>query len=171
MKKGIITPNKIVCKGDECYIHLTNHKKETIAKAIVDKHFLPVILKHHWYLSQTKRQKYVMSTFPYGEHRKRVKLHNLIAGYAPKGHDVDHINRNPLDNRAENLRICTKYENARNKNIYKTNTSGTPGVNYYPNTKSWQARINVNGKRILLGYFKTKKEAVDIRKKAEKKLW
>lgn len=48
--------------------------------------------------------------------RKVVLLHRLVTG-APDGMVVDHINHNTLDNRKNNLRICTQKENALNRNI------------------------------------------------------
>lgn len=49
---------------------------------------------------------------------KNYKIHRLVAqtfiGQIPQGYEVDHINRNPSDNRMENLRIVTHSENQRN---------------------------------------------------------
>ena len=49
--------------------------------------------------------------------RKRIHLHRLITN-CPKDLQVDHINHNNLDNRKENLKICTGSENCKNR-IYK----------------------------------------------------
>lgn len=50
----------------------------------------------------------------------RVRLHKLILEQMlgrplREGMEVDHINRNPLDNRRSNLREVTRSENERNK--------------------------------------------------------
>lgn len=42
-------------------------------------------------------------------------IYKHIFGAIPKGFHVDHINRNPLDNRRENLQIVTPSQNMRNK--------------------------------------------------------
>jgi hypothetical protein len=44
--------------------------------------------------------------------------------FPPKGYDIDHINRNPLDDRFCNLRITTRSQNCMNKNRQSNNTSG-----------------------------------------------
>lgn len=83
-----------------------------------------------------------------------------------KGLTVDHINRNPLDNRRCNLRICTQFENNQNQ---KHNTSGKVGVSYNKNINKYIAYIKVKGKHKTLGEFKTFNEAVECRLKAEEK--
>ena len=49
---------------------------------------------------------------------KWVHLHREVLfknnEYIPEGHCVDHINRNKMDNRKENLRIVTRSENGKN---------------------------------------------------------
>jgi hypothetical protein len=56
-----------------------------------------------------------------------LAIHRVITN-APKGMDVDHINGNPLDNRKENLRICTRSENCRNKKVRSDSATGYKGV-------------------------------------------
>jgi hypothetical protein len=76
---------------------------------------------------------------------------------APKDKQVDHINGDGLDNRKENLRLCTCVENIWNRGLQKNNTSGYRGVYWHIN--KWQARIGVKGRRILLGRFDSPAEA------------
>lgn len=56
-----------------------------------------------------------------------IKLHRYIMNMNNSNLVVDHINRNPLDNRKSNLRICSYKENSFNKSIRVDNTSGIPG--------------------------------------------
>lgn len=92
-------------------------------------------------------------------------LHRYLLN-PPKGLTVDHINRNPLDNRKCNLRICTQFENNQNQ---KHNTSGKVGVSFNNKINKYIAYIKVNRKHITLGEFKEFKDAVNCRLKAEEK--
>lgn len=83
-------------------------------------------------------------------------VHKLIYmwhhGHMPE--QVDHINRVSLDNRIENLREATACENASNRKVFTSNTSSAKGVSWHKFSSKWFVYINVNRKRINLGYFK-----------------
>jgi hypothetical protein len=96
---------------------------------------------------------------------KHIPMHRLI-NKTPAGFDTDHINRNKLDNRKENLRTVTRSQNFMNINPRKNNTSGCMGVQRCAKG-GWMARITLDYKRIYLGHFKDFKDAVNARKKAE----
>ena len=66
---------------------------------------------------------------------------------------IDHINRDPADNRFSNLRKASYAENNRNRSMSKNNTSGYKGVNWHKHKNKWRAEIKVNNKAITLGYF------------------
>lgn len=85
-----------------------------------------------------------------------VLLHRLLTGARP-GEFVDHVNGNPLDNRRQNLRICTHAENMRNRRRPKHNTSGFKGV--YASGRRWRAEIVFEGARYRLGSYATPEEA------------
>jgi len=76
----------------------------------------------------------------------------LTYGYIPK--TIDHLNGNGLDNRLCNLREVTQQQNIHNhRKPPKHNTSGFLGVSYYKAGKKFSAHINLDGKKIHLGYF------------------
>lgn len=62
-------------------------------------------------------------------------------------HEVDHINRNPLDNRWCNLREADRSKN--NANRKSSNKCGYKGVKFYGN--GFYAQIRINGKVQYLG--------------------
>lgn len=104
----------------------------------------------------------------YSENKKTIYLHNLLLK-TDKHKVVDHINRNTLDNRKENLREATKQENAFNHKLFSTSTSGITGVTIYKIKNIYESRIMFGGKSIYLGRFKNIEDAVIARLKAEKK--
>ena len=60
---------------------------------------------------------------------------------------VDHINRDPLDNRPCNLRWLTQQLNAVN--------NSSRGYYFNKQFKKYHARVTINGKSNHIGYFKT----------------
>ena len=141
--------NKYVFKGDivECY-----HKGEKIF--IISAEDYDLVKEQHWYLGQNG---YIYSS--------EGLLHRYIMK-PPSGYIVDHINRNKRDNRRENLRLANKSLNAFNSKIYKNNKTGVTGVYFRKDTKKWTAEIKVNYRKICLGCYETKEEAINVRTKA-----
>ncbi len=100
---------------------------------------------------------------------RKIYLHRVLAG-AVEGEIVDHINRNPLDNRKSNLRIASPTINNINRGKNKTwkgrpTSSVYKGVSWNQKMKMWQAYIWCN-KRTHLGYFSEEGDAAgayDIR--------
>lgn len=85
---------------------------------------------------------------------KMLYLHRHIVG-APKGMVVDHINGNTLDNRRENLRICTRKQNSANTKRHSRNKSGFKGVCWCKDHQAWKAQLHTQNKSIFLGRFST----------------
>ena len=69
------------------------------------------------------------------------------------GKDVDHRNRNPWDNRWDNLRPATRRENSQNRGPAKNKSSQHKGVTKVKGKNRWQAQITVDGKTHYLGTF------------------
>lgn len=80
---------------------------------------------------------------------------------------ADHISRDTLDNRRQNLRPATTSENGRNRAKQSNNTSGFIGVCRYGD--KWGARIWNKGKLIHLGIFSTPEAAALARDAAVKR--
>lgn len=86
------------------------------------------------------------------------------------GYVIDHINRNKLDNRRENLRYATYSVNRINSNKRSDNTSGRTGV-YKAKNGKWIALISVNHKLKSLGYYQDINDAIKARINAEKQYY
>jgi len=96
---------------------------------------------------------------------KKTQLHRKITN-CPDNMEVDHINRNPLDNRRENLRVCTHSQNCMNRPKQSNNTTGYKGVTYRKRDRRYEAQIKAKGKKYWLGSFTTAEEASQAYKEA-----
>ena len=83
---------------------------------------------------------------------KCLTLHRLIMN-ASDNQQVDHINRDKLDNRRCNLRFATHQQNQCNKGLMSNNTTGYKGTCYDKRSNRIMAYINCNNARTYLGYF------------------
>lgn len=79
---------------------------------------------------------------------------------------LDHINRDRMDNRIENLRIACPALNAQNRIISSKNKTGHTGVRKAE--VGWVVSIGYSGRQHYIGTFRTLEEAVQARKAAEK---
>lgn len=79
---------------------------------------------------------------------------------------LDHVSGNTLDNRITNLREATVAVNGQNQRKSIDNSSGYTGVSFQRRDKIWVAYICVKKKRLHLGSFSTRQEAVEARKQA-----
>lgn len=94
-----------------------------------------------------------------GKHRKTsLKMHRLLAA-APPEFQVDHINGDKLDNRKSNLRLCTNSQNKQNGASYRNSTSKYRGVSWSTRMQKWAAQIQINKKKIMIGYYADEQDA------------
>jgi hypothetical protein len=115
-----------------------------------DAHFLD---EYRW------RAFRIRNTFYAGTGSHTKYLHRLIMA-PPKGLIVDHMNHNGLDNRRENLRVCTNRENLRHRSsVSVRGASGFRGVQWHRRGGKWVAGIAVEGHQIYLGLFDSKTAA------------
>ncbi len=109
------------------------------------------------------RNGYIMIGF----NKKRELAHRLIWKYhygnIPDGMEIDHINGIRYDNRIENLRLVSKSENQKNRQIDIRNKSGYTGVFWYKAKQKWTVKISSK----IIGYFDSFAKAVVVRKAAE----
>jgi hypothetical protein len=87
--------------------------------------------------------------------KKNYKAHHLIwmihYGYKPKL--IDHIDRNPSNNKIENLREATNAENQFNRTFNKNSLSLVKGVTWNKKSNKWKAECRFNGKSHYFGVF------------------
>jgi len=97
-------------------------------------------------------------------------LHRIIMS-PPGDMQIDHKNKNKLDNRRCNLRVCTNSENQMNRGKTKANTTGYKGVNKDKRLKrkKYRARITAGKKTYHLGIYEKLDEAGTAYMKAAKR--
>jgi hypothetical protein len=118
-----------------------------------------IVKNYKWSASVTKSQvKAIRGTTAGG--KSKTYLMNREIMNALKGYVVDHIDGDSLNNQCYNLRVCTQQQNLMNIKIRKDNTSGHKGVHWYKQTNRWQAQISYLGKKIHLGFYKNKSDAI-----------
>ena len=72
---------------------------------------------------------------------------------------VDHLNRDSLDNRWKNLTASSQEQNMKNMSMKLNNTSGVTGVSWNKARLKWVAYVRVDGKLKYLGGFEDLEEA------------
>lgn len=82
----------------------------------------------------------------------RLVMENALGRKLDSEELVDHKNGDGLDNRRENLRLCSRTQNIRNR-IGRLGSSKYKGVYLHTKNKNWVARIQVNKHMIHLGCF------------------
>jgi hypothetical protein len=101
--------------------------------------------------------------------QRRVPYHHVIwfihYNYFPS--KLDHVDRNPLNNRIENLRLVSDKQNCQNRSKTKGKSSKYLGVTFHKTSGKFLARI----KQKSLGYFNTEKEAGVAYAKASRVLY
>ena len=135
---------------------------------LFDLEDLPLIKGHDsWYCD---KDGYLVSSYFYNGIRRFVRFHRLVM-HAKPGQCVDHINKNKADNRKKNLRCCERSENDRNRSLYSCNTSGVAGVYFDKERKKLVASITYNHKKVYLGRYAVKEEAILARLTKEVELY
>lgn len=83
----------------------------------------------------------------------------MVHGECPPELEIDHKDRDPSNNRLDNLRLATRTDNNRNMKMKHHNATGFKGVSIHPCTGKYRARITVDRKEVALGCFDTPEEA------------
>src|SRR3990167_1291618 len=170
LNKGKHTPNEVIRFKNYSKMKLYNRDKKVISFTLIDNDDIYKTQKYRWNQKKTKNKgTYVMGWI----NGKKISLHNFILNKK----FIDHINMNGLDNRKKNLRLATASQQNMNKALQKNNKSGVRGVIFHPKVVNgklysyWEASIAKDKKRIFLGCFIKKEDAIEARKLAEKMLF
>ena len=122
--------------------------------AIVDDDDFEELSRHKW----RYKYGYAVRNAPTSTNKYHLILMHREIINTPDGMQTDHVNGDMLDNRRNNLRVCTHAENMRNAKKHKNNTSGYKGVAWHRTAKKWRAFI-WSGKHRHLGLFERIEDA------------
>ena len=125
--------------------------------ALIDDDMYDRVSRFNWIAHKNGRMYYAESAFQVNLKFVTLSMHRLVMGY-PDG-NIDHINHDGLDNRRENLRVCTVAQNGMNRQKNVNGSSKYRGVRYVGKVNRWRANIKLNGKKINVGSFLTEIEA------------
>ena len=135
-------------------------------RVIIDDDDWDKVKMYRWHVDQVYLRRsgnYYFRTRPYKNgQRITLVLHKYVKGVSPEGMYIDHINRNTLDNRKENLRFVTPQQNKYNQKTRKDNTSGYKGVGVQTHCKRYIVRIVYGGKRHSLGTFDSPEDGARV---------
>lgn len=94
--------------------------------------------------------------------RIQVRMHGQLLGKSPNPllTDIDHRNRNGLDNRRCNIWHCTRQDNMRNRGPLSKRQKTPKGV--YRHGRGWAAQLMVNKVPHYLGTFDTPEKATEV---------
>jgi AP2 domain/HNH endonuclease len=132
--------------------------------AVVDAEDYPRLSQHAWFTEGTEKNCYAARK----ANGKTIKMHREIM-HAPDHLVVDHIDHDGLNNRKENLRLCTFAENCRNTRRTAGSSSKYKGVHWRKKTQKWAAAIRFENKTYHLGCFDNELDAARAYDRAAKK--
>ena len=127
--------------------------------ALIDAEDFELVSGHRWCASKGRTTFYALTTIRMPDGRRtNLKMHRLIM-QPPAEMQIDHVDRDGLNNQRDNLRLATPSENKRNCSTYSNSMSGFKGVCFCKDCHAWQARIVADNKRISLGLYATAEAA------------
>jgi hypothetical protein len=132
------------------YLIIPLNNKGEIVYCKIDQEDVGLVTKYGWSVSNGYARAEVAE--------RTLSMHRLVLGLPPGRYpEVDHINRDKLDNRKGNLRLATRGQNNSNA-VRKKGKNKYRGV-YQVSRNSFKALLSSGSKRLQLGSYKTAEEA------------
>lgn len=140
--------NEVQIRNGDAFITLTKGYV-----AVIDSADLALVGDYQWTaFVKSNGQTYVIAKKTIRGKRVTFLLHRIIMK-PPSDMTVDHIDRDPLNNRRSNMRIVTQAKNNENRSLDRG------GVVFHRQRSMWQARVNNDSRRVYLGSYSTEAEA------------
>jgi hypothetical protein len=134
--------------------------------ALVDEADYERLSRFNWYAFPSTVGIYAVRGTRVGGKYRNIFLHQEVLGVF-EANRIDHKNQDGLDNRRENLRLCERFENMRNRRKVKAKTSAYKGVYWKKRANCWESRACIGDltgrgkkrKQLVLGRFQDEIEA------------
>lgn len=149
----MLLKRKVVYKDGQCLLPLSRPG----IFALISPEDIEFVEGYNWALSSGR----YAATDKVGYLHRAIKQ-RLGVTFGP-GDVVDHVNRNTLDNRRNNLRVVTQVENAENSKL----VDNARGVFYEVAAARWKAYIGHKRRTVFLGSFKEEASALEARRLAQ----
>lgn len=111
---------------------------------LIDTEDVEYISKYHWCLNIRKYKDKIVKIYAINSKNKQL-LHRYILNHNSKL-EIDHMNRNTLDNRKSNLKISTHPENMQNRKSHSNNSTGIDNVHYDTNRNKYVGQVRKDNK-------------------------
>lgn len=159
--------SKVYVKGEVCSIEILNKAGSVVQRALIDQNLASELAKHKWvrgagmycgYYKPLERggaSSFVLMHRLVMVLSGKIKQQDLFPGVGSKT-VVDHINRNPLDNRLQNLRLASQSLNR--FNTAGSSLSGYVGVVRTPIGR-YAVSCTVKGRNTHFGTYDSLAEA------------
>lgn len=136
--------------------------------ALIDEEDFPKLAGYRWFChcGYARASEYD----PKACKSKTVHMSHLILP-CPPGLEVDHINRDKLDNRKSNLRLVTRSQNCANRGSFKNSKSKYKGVRWNKKIGLWEAAIGKDGVITTIGAFNDEIAAASAYNEYARKMW
>lgn len=131
-------------------------KRANGKSAFVDDDVYEILSKHNWWCNSDGYA--IRIEYKNGKYHRQIFMHKEILK-VERGFQVDHINRNIIDNRRSNLRPATPSQNQINRVALSNNTSGFKGVSFDTKAGKWRAYVIKDGNQMNLGFYDLKEDA------------
>lgn len=151
LQRTMYDKNKIIDKENYNIIITYNKQGNENGQVIIDKDDKEYLSKFKWCIGSNGYPQTMID-------RKPKRMHELLL---EKNIQMvcDHINRNKLDNRKQNLRLVSQTINCLNR---KTNN-----ISFHKASKLWRVYCSIKGKYLYHQYTKTFDEAERLKDKLE----
>lgn len=128
--------------------------------ALVDDEDFEFLNQWKWYAKKQGNKRIAARNSKKINGKQKTILMSRLIMECPPDKEVDHIDRNPLNNQRYNLRICTHQENTQNSAKEARNTTGFKGVSWHRNC--YEVYIRAEGRQVYIGRSSDKKIAAKM---------